>query len=137
MTANADVVKLPAKDSALIDYFIKAGEFKSKNEFIIYAVKKAVNEVVLKELEEKSSTGGEGAGEARGGVHKISEDQGPESRDINRLSLIDGRELGRSIQGALGWRGPDNRRFRGQLCSSRACSCGGYEANRWTCMHTL
>jgi Arc/MetJ-type ribon-helix-helix transcriptional regulator len=56
MTANADVVKLPAKESALIDYFIKAGEFKSKNEFIIYAVKKAVNEVVLKELEEKSST---------------------------------------------------------------------------------
>jgi len=54
MNADADVVKLPAKESALIDHFIKAGEFKNKSEFIIYAVKKAVNEVILRELEEKS-----------------------------------------------------------------------------------
>ncbi|MBE0521435.1 MAG: hypothetical protein IBX39_04120 [Candidatus Methanoperedenaceae archaeon] len=51
---SVDVVKLPAKDSALIDHFIKVGEFKSKNEFITYAIKKAVNEVILRELEEKS-----------------------------------------------------------------------------------
>jgi Arc/MetJ-type ribon-helix-helix transcriptional regulator len=56
MDTNADVVKLPAKESALIDYFIKTGEFKNKSEFIIYAVKKAVNEVVLRALEEKSRT---------------------------------------------------------------------------------
>ena len=54
MDTNADVVKLSAKESALIDSFIKAGEFKNKSEFIIYAVKKAVNEVVLRALEEKS-----------------------------------------------------------------------------------
>ncbi len=54
MNADVDVVRLPAKDSALIDHFIKVGEFKSKSEFITYAVKKAVNEVILRELEEKS-----------------------------------------------------------------------------------
>jgi Arc/MetJ-type ribon-helix-helix transcriptional regulator len=55
MTANADVIRLPAKESALIDHFVKAGEIKNKSEFIIYAVKKAVNEIILRELEEKSS----------------------------------------------------------------------------------
>jgi Arc/MetJ-type ribon-helix-helix transcriptional regulator len=54
MNADVGVVRLPAKDSALIDHFLKVGEFKSKSEFITYAVKKAVNEVILKELEEKS-----------------------------------------------------------------------------------
>ncbi|MBU4373345.1 MAG: ribbon-helix-helix domain-containing protein [Euryarchaeota archaeon] len=54
MNADVGVVRLPAKDSALIDHFIKVGEFKSKSEFITYAVKKAVNEAILKELEEKS-----------------------------------------------------------------------------------
>lgn len=54
MNADVDVVRLQAKDSALIDHFIKVGEFRSKSEFITYAVKKAVNEVILRELEEKS-----------------------------------------------------------------------------------
>ena len=54
MNADVDVVRLQAKDSALIDHFIKAGEFKNKGEFITYAVKKAINEVILRELEEKS-----------------------------------------------------------------------------------
>jgi len=54
MNADVDVVRLPAKESALIDHFIKAGEFKNKGEFITYAVKKAINEVILRELEEKS-----------------------------------------------------------------------------------
>ncbi len=54
MNADTDVIRLPAKDSVLIDRFIKAGEFKNKSEFIMYAVKKAINEVILKELEEKS-----------------------------------------------------------------------------------
>jgi Arc/MetJ-type ribon-helix-helix transcriptional regulator len=54
MNTDTDVVRLPAKDSALINHFIKAGEFKNKSEFITYAVKKAINEVILRELEEKS-----------------------------------------------------------------------------------
>jgi Arc/MetJ-type ribon-helix-helix transcriptional regulator len=54
MNADVDVVRLQAKDSALIDHFIKVGEFRSKSEFITYAVKKAVNEFILRELEEKS-----------------------------------------------------------------------------------
>lgn len=54
MNTDTDVVRLPAKDSALIDHFIKAGEFKNKSEFITHAVKKAINEIILKELEEKS-----------------------------------------------------------------------------------
>jgi Arc/MetJ-type ribon-helix-helix transcriptional regulator len=54
MNTDTDVVRLPAKDSALINYFIKAGEFKNKSEFITYAVKKAINEVILREIEEKS-----------------------------------------------------------------------------------
>ena len=54
MNTDTDVVRLPAKDSALINHFIKAGEFKNKSEFITYAVKKAINEVILRKLEEKS-----------------------------------------------------------------------------------
>ncbi len=54
MNADADVVRLPAKDSALINHFIKTGEFKNKSEFITYAVKKAINEVILKGIEEES-----------------------------------------------------------------------------------
>lgn len=55
MNADVDVIRLPAKDSTL-NHFIKAGEFKNKGEFITYATKKAINEVILKELEEKSRT---------------------------------------------------------------------------------
>lgn len=55
MNTDTEVVRLPAKDSALIDHFIKVGEFKNKSEFITYAVKKAINEVILRELEEKSN----------------------------------------------------------------------------------
>jgi len=54
MNADVDVVRLQAKDSALIDHFIKAGEFKNKGEFITYAIKKTINEVILREFEEKS-----------------------------------------------------------------------------------
>jgi len=54
MTSDTDVVRLPAKDSAIIDHFIKVGEFKNKSEFITYAVKKAINEVILREFEEKN-----------------------------------------------------------------------------------
>ena len=54
MTSDTDIVRLPAKDSALIDHFIKVGEFKNKSEFITYAVKKAINEVILREFEEKN-----------------------------------------------------------------------------------
>lgn len=54
MTSDTDVVRLPAKDSALIDHFIKVGEVKNKSEFITYAVKKAINEVILREFEEKN-----------------------------------------------------------------------------------
>ena len=55
MHSNVDVIRLPAKESALIDRFIKADEFKSKSEFITYAVKKAVNEVILNNLEKQGS----------------------------------------------------------------------------------
>ncbi|VVB93248.1 Uncharacterised protein [uncultured archaeon] len=54
MNADVNIVRLPAKDSSLIDHFIKAGEFKNKSEFITYAVKKTINDVILRELEEKS-----------------------------------------------------------------------------------
>lgn len=54
MVSDTEAVRIPAKDSALINHFIKAGGFKSKSEFITYAVKKAINEVILREIEEKS-----------------------------------------------------------------------------------
>lgn len=56
MNSNIDLVRLPAKDSAMIDKFVQAGEFLNKSEFITYAVKKAINEIILKEIEEKSRT---------------------------------------------------------------------------------
>lgn len=56
MNSNINVVRLSAKDSAMIDKFVRAGEFQNKSEFVTYAIKKAINEVILRELEEKSRT---------------------------------------------------------------------------------
>ena len=54
MNSNIDVVRLSAKDSAMIDKFVRAGEFQNKSEFVTYAIKKAINEVILRELEKKA-----------------------------------------------------------------------------------
>ncbi len=54
MNSNINVVRLSAKDSAMIDKFVRAGEFQNKSEFVTYAIKKAINEVILRELEKKA-----------------------------------------------------------------------------------
>jgi len=40
MNSNIDVVRLSAKDSAMIDKFVRAGEFQNKSEFVTYAIEK-------------------------------------------------------------------------------------------------
>lgn len=53
MPAGVTSIRLPKKDAALIDHLIEIGEFKSKSEFIRYAIKKTINEILLQEIQEK------------------------------------------------------------------------------------
>lgn len=53
MATDITSIRLPKKDAVLIEHLIDAGEFKSKSEFIRYAVKKTINEMMLQEIQEK------------------------------------------------------------------------------------
>lgn len=53
MTTNVTTIRLPPKDTLIIDHFVEAGEFKSRSEFMRYAIKKTICDLVLKEFHEK------------------------------------------------------------------------------------
>jgi len=53
MSTDITSIRLPNKDTTLIEHFIDTGEFKSRSEFVRYAVKKTLNEMLLKEIQEK------------------------------------------------------------------------------------
>jgi len=53
MNTEITSIRLPPKDSAMIEHFVKEGEFKSKSEFVRYAVKKTICDMMLKEFHEK------------------------------------------------------------------------------------
>jgi len=53
MPADVTSIRLPKKDAVLIDHLIEVGEFRSKSEFIRYAIKKTINEILLREIQEK------------------------------------------------------------------------------------
>lgn len=53
MSIDVTSIRLPKKDSLQIEHFINIGHFKSKSEFIRYAVKKTINEMLLQEIQEK------------------------------------------------------------------------------------
>ena len=51
MSTDVVTVRLPPKDTELIDFFVGGGEFKSRSDFLRYAVKKMVAELIQKELD--------------------------------------------------------------------------------------
>lgn len=53
MSIDVTSIRLPKKDSLQIEHFINIGHFKSKSEFIRYAVKKTINEMLIQEIQEK------------------------------------------------------------------------------------
>ena len=53
MSSEITSVRLPPKDSMMVDHFVENGEFKSRSEFIRFAVKKLINEMILREFHEK------------------------------------------------------------------------------------
>jgi Arc/MetJ-type ribon-helix-helix transcriptional regulator len=53
MSTDITSIRLPNKDTTLIEHFIDTGEFKSRSDFVRYAVKKTLNEMLLKEIQEK------------------------------------------------------------------------------------
>jgi Arc/MetJ-type ribon-helix-helix transcriptional regulator len=55
MATEVTSIRLPPKDSMMVEHFVESGEFKSKSEFIRFAVKKVINEMILKEFHEKLS----------------------------------------------------------------------------------
>ncbi|MCD6206494.1 MAG: hypothetical protein J7J06_00705 [Methanosarcinales archaeon] len=54
MSTAAATIKISTKDSALIDRFVELGEFESRGEFVIFSIKKTINELLLKEFGEKA-----------------------------------------------------------------------------------
>ncbi len=55
MATDVTSIRLPPKDAIMVDHFVEMGEFKSRSEFIRFAVKKVINEMILKEFHEKLS----------------------------------------------------------------------------------
>ena len=53
LASDITSIRLPHKDAAMIEHFVGHGTFKSKSEFIRYAVKKTINEMILREFHEK------------------------------------------------------------------------------------
>ena len=53
MSTDVTSIRLPHKDAMVIEHFVGSGEFKSKSEFIRYAIKKTMNEIILQEFHEK------------------------------------------------------------------------------------
>ena len=55
MATDVTSIRLPQNDAVIVEHFVESGEFKSKSEFIRFAVKKTINEMILKEFHEKLS----------------------------------------------------------------------------------
>ncbi len=55
MSTEVTSIRLPPKDSMMVDHFVELGEFKSRSEFIRFAVKKVINEMILREFHDKLS----------------------------------------------------------------------------------
>ena len=53
MSIDVTSIRLPKKDSMQIEHFIDIGHFKSKSEFIRYAVKKTINEMLIQDIQER------------------------------------------------------------------------------------
>ena len=53
MATDITSIRLPQRDAIIVEHFVHTGEFKSKSEFIRFAVKKTINEMILKEFHEK------------------------------------------------------------------------------------
>jgi Arc/MetJ-type ribon-helix-helix transcriptional regulator len=53
LSTDITSIRLPNKDTTLIEHFIDTGEFKSRSDFVRFAVKKTLNEMLLKEIQEK------------------------------------------------------------------------------------
>lgn len=51
MTTKVVTIRLPPKDTQLIDFFIKEGEFKSRSDFLRYAAKRMIAELISKKLD--------------------------------------------------------------------------------------
>ena len=55
MATGITSIRLPEKDAVLVEHFVEKGDFKSRSEFIRYAVKKTINEMILREFHERLS----------------------------------------------------------------------------------
>jgi len=55
MATDITSIRLPSKDAIMVEHFVENGEFKSKSEFIRYAIKKTINEMILREFHESMS----------------------------------------------------------------------------------
>lgn len=53
MATEVTTIRLPPKDTIIIDHLVEIGEFKSRSEFMRYAIKKTICDLMLKEFHEK------------------------------------------------------------------------------------
>lgn len=53
MATDVVTVRLPPRDTEMIDFLVKQGEFKSRSDFLRFAAKRAVTELLEDKLREK------------------------------------------------------------------------------------
>ena len=52
MSSDISSIRLPPRDTLMVDHFVKDGLFQSKSDFIRYAIRKTINEMILREIQE-------------------------------------------------------------------------------------
>lgn len=52
MATDVTSIRLAKRDTVMLDHFVKEGLFQSKSDFIRYATRKAINEMILREIRE-------------------------------------------------------------------------------------
>ena len=52
MVTDVSSIRLAKRDTVMLDHFVKEGLFQSKSDFIRYAIRKAINEMILRDIRE-------------------------------------------------------------------------------------
>ena len=52
MATDVSSIRLPHRDNIVLEHFVKEGLFQSKSDFIRYAIRKTINEMILRDIRE-------------------------------------------------------------------------------------
>jgi len=52
MVSDVSSIRIAPRDTLWVDHFVKEGLFQSKSDFIRFAIRKAINEMILRDIKE-------------------------------------------------------------------------------------